>query len=321
MKLDAKKGYWKLVGLLFAVIVLGILYVTIESGGNWAYILPLRSKKLLAFCIVGVCTTLATISFQTLAQNKILTPSILGLDSLYVLFQTVLLFAYGSSHLMIRDKQLNFIMSIGLMLVASLFLYQLVFKKYSSNLYLLMMVGMIAGTFFRSISTFMQVLMDPNEFDKIQGKLFASFNNVDVTLLGITVIVGLIGLVLLFSQAAYLDVLQLGRDQAINLGINVERLTMRVLLIVALLTAISTALVGPITFLGFMVANLTYRIFQTYRRWLLFVGGSLLSIVVLVLGQLLVERIFHLTTTLSVVIEFLGGCYFIYLLVKERKRG
>ncbi|MGX7419448.1 iron chelate uptake ABC transporter family permease subunit [Carnobacterium gallinarum] len=321
MKQKQINWYLKLLLLVIAVIGLSTVYMVVESGGNWSYILPLRSKKLLAFCIVGICTTVATISFQTLAQNKILTPSILGLDSLYVLFQTVSLFVYGSSHLMIQDKQINFMMSVGLMLVASLFLYQFVFKKYSSNLYLLMMVGMIAGTFFRSISTFLQVLMDPNEFDKVQGKLFASFNNVDVTLLGITVVIGVIVLVLLFSQAAHLDVLQLGRDQAVNLGVNVDRVTMQVLLLVSALTAISTALIGPITFLGFMVANLTYRIFQTYQHHLLFVGGSLLSMVVLILGQLLVERIFHLTTTLSVVIEFLGGCYFIYLLVKERKRG
>ncbi|WP_317943328.1 iron chelate uptake ABC transporter family permease subunit [Carnobacterium maltaromaticum] len=315
-----KKEHWVYGLLLLVILVLIGLYLVLENNGNWDYILPLRSKKLIAFIIVGISTTVATISFQTLAQNNILTPSILGLDSLYVLFQTMILFFYGSNHLVVRDKQINFLISVVLMVGISFVLYQIVFRKYSSNLYLLMMVGMIAGTFFRSVSTFLQVLMDPNEFDKIQGKLFASFNNIDVALLGITLLIGVAALMFLFSQRKVLDVLHLGRDQAVNLGVNVEGTMLKVLVLVAILTSISTALVGPITFLGFMVANLTYRIFKTYQHGILFIGGSFLSIIVLLVGQLVVERVFHLTTTLSVVIEFLGGCYFIYLLIKERKR-
>lgn len=310
-----------LTGLVVVLLGLIFCYLTVDSGGNWDYILPLRSKKLLAFCIVGITTTVATIIFQTITGNQILTPSILGLDSLYILFQTMVLFVYGNSHLLLADRKVNFLVSVALMVIASGFLYLFIFKNHHTNLYLLLMLGMIAGTFFKSISTFMQVLMDPNEFDKIQGKLFASFNNIDVSILALTILVGSIALFFLIRKNAVLDVLHLGREQAINLGVVVEKELMQILVLISILTAVSTALVGPITFLGFIVANLTYRIFKTYQHFWLFIGGSLLGIVVLLIGQLLVERVFHLTTTVSVVIEFIGGCYFIFLLLKERKQG
>ena len=191
-------------------------------------------------------------------------------------------------------------------------------KKEKQDLFLLLMIGMILGTLFRSLSTFLQVLMDPNEYDKLQGKLFASFSNVDVSLL-VLVIPIVIVLVILFLQASpKLDVLHLGNEQAINLGINVNRFRKYMLLLVSIAVALATALIGPITFLGFIVANVTYQWMNTYQHKYLFLSGALLSILFLVAGQFLVEQVFKMNTTLSVVIEFSGGLYFVWKLMKQK---
>jgi len=91
------------------------------------------------------------------------------------------------------------------------------------------------------------------------------------------------------------------------------------MVIVAVLTSISTALAGPVTFLGLLVANLSYEYLKTYRHRELILGAILISIIALVGGQWIVERVFAFSTTLSVIINFIGGIYFIYLLLKENR--
>ncbi|MGY3765692.1 iron chelate uptake ABC transporter family permease subunit [Vagococcus vulneris] len=305
-----------LVGLTIACIG---LFLTYQTYGNWEFALLLRGKKLAAFVLVGLLTACATISFQTLTHNQFLTPSILGFDSLYVLIQTVLYFFFGSmTGFLVEHRGSFFLMNVSLMVLISVMLFTFLLKREQHNLFLLLMIGMILGTLFRSISTFLQVAMDPNEYDKLQGKLFASFNNVDVDLVVKLLPVIAIIFICYLLLASRLDVLHLGVDQAINLGLNVSRLRMILLVLISLSVAISTALIGPITFLGFIVANISYRWLATFRHIYLFIGGTLLSIFMLVAGQFLVEQVFHMNTTLSVVIEFSGGLYFIWKIIKER---
>lgn len=302
-----------LLGLV--VIAMIFLFLTYHTYGNWEFALKLRGKKLLAFVIVGLLTSFSTISFQTISQNHFLTPSILGFDSLYVLIQTVLFFILGQSRQ--GDPKL-FIFNIVIMVMLSVLLFSTLLKKEKQDLFLLLMIGMILGTLFRSISTFLQVLMDPNEYDKLQGKLFASFSNVDVSLLTLVIPVVIILMILFFKVSAKLDVLHLGIEQATNLGIDVQKFRKYVLFLISLSVAIATALIGPITFLGFIVANVTYQWMNTYKHTYLFISGALLSILFLVAGQFLVEQVFHMNTTLSVVIEFSGGLYFVWKLLKEK---
>ncbi|MBO0479387.1 iron chelate uptake ABC transporter family permease subunit [Vagococcus fluvialis] len=303
--------------MLLGLVVIAVifLFLTYHTYGNWEYALKLRGKKLLAFVIVGLLTSFSTISFQTISQNHFLTPSILGFDSLYVLIQTILFFILGQSRQ--GDPKL-FVFNIVIMVILSVLLFSTLLKKEKQDLFLLLMIGMILGTLFRSISTFLQVLMDPNEYDKLQGKLFASFSNVDVSLLTVVIPVVIILMILFFKVSAKLDVLHLGIEQATNLGIDVQKFRKYVLFLISLSVAIATALIGPITFLGFIVANVTYQWMNTYKHTYLFISGALLSILFLVAGQFLVEQVFHMNTTLSVVIEFSGGLYFVWKLLKEK---
>ncbi|MFW8052947.1 iron chelate uptake ABC transporter family permease subunit [Vagococcus fluvialis] len=311
------KKYQNVSLFLLAIVTLLMifLFLTYNTYGNWSFALSLRGRKLLAFVIVGLLTSFSTITFQTISENHFLTPSILGFDSLYVLIQTVLFFIFGQS---LQGDPRLFIINVFLMVLLSVTLFSALLKKEKQDLFLLLMIGMILGTLFRSLSTFLQVLMDPNEYDKLQGKLFASFSNVDVSLL-VLVIPIVIVLVILFLQASpKLDVLHLGNEQAINLGINVNRFRKYMLLLVSIAVALATALIGPITFLGFIVANVTYQWMNTYQHKYLFLSGALLSILFLVAGQFLVEQVFKMNTTLSVVIEFSGGLYFVWKLMKQK---
>lgn len=314
-----KKTALKLVGLTAIAIAVTLLYLTYHTYGNWAFAWQIRGKKTAAFILVALATASGTISFQTLTQNHFLTPSILGLDSLYVLIQTVLFFIVGGINMLSQNTAGLFFNSIFLMGMLSLGLSR-IFLDHSDDFFLLLMVGMILGTFFSSISSFLQVLMDPNEYDLLQGKLFASFGNVDTSQLGFALVLIIIGNLLLYTLAYSLDVLHLGKDQAVNLGLSVVTLQRLVLFIISVLIGTATALVGPITFLGFIIANISYQLMGTFRHRTLFVGASLVGIILLVGGQFLVEQVFQWRTTISVVIQFLGGVYFLGKLLKERRQ-
>lgn len=311
-----KKNVVILISLAVAACLLILLFLTYQTYGNWDFALKLRGKKLAALALVGIMTSFATISFQTVTENHFLTPNILGLDSLYVLIQTVSFFVFGGVEMLSQQSVGQFLGNILVVTLLSTLLARVLLKN--RNLFLLLMVGMILGTFFSSISTFLQVVMDPNEYDLLQGKLFASFGNVDSQFLGIAAILGVVLMTLLWRWAPKLDVLHLGRDQAINLGIEIDRFQFVLLVIISMLVAISTALVGPVTFLGFIVANVSYQLFATYEHRVLFIGGGVVAVLFLVGGQFLVEQVFALNTTLSVVIEFVGGVYFVAKIIKER---
>ncbi|HLR54467.1 MAG TPA: iron chelate uptake ABC transporter family permease subunit [Pseudogracilibacillus sp.] len=313
-------GYKKRTIVLAGMALLAILlYVLYGLTGNIGYILPKRIIKVVAIILTGGSIAIATTLFMTITNNRILTPSIMGIDSLYLLTQTFIIYIFGSQSLIMMNSNLNYLLSIGVMVLFSLLFYRLLFKGEDNNIYFLLLVGMILGTFFSSFTSFMQVLIDPNEFMVAQDKMFASVNNVNTNLVYLSII--LVGIVLIYFIRfyKYLDVLALGKDHATNLGVPYNYVVKRLLIIVAILISISTALIGPITFLGLLVVNIAHEFMKTYRHVYIILGAVLLSIIALVGGQFIVERVFVFQTTVSVIINFVGGIYFIYLLLKENK--
>lgn len=306
----------KLLLLTLLVTLLIAVYLFVGIPGNWGYILPRRATRVLAIVITGAVIGVSTTIFQTITNNRILTPSLIGLDSLYILIQTFIIFFYGSTSLTATDKNVNFFLSVGLMIGFALILFQVLFRK-GHNIYFLLLTGLIFGTFFNSLSTFMQVLIDPNEFLIVQNRMFASFNNVNTDILYLSLIILAITCIYFIPFIKYLDVLSLGKEHAINLGVDYDYLVRRLMIIVAICISVATALVGPIMFLGILVSNVTYELFKTYRHSVLLVGVMLISVGALVGGQLIVDRVFSFETTLSVIINLIGGVYFLYLILKE----
>lgn len=314
-----RKQLLRMLPLIMLSLVFCAIYIFHDLGGSYTYALPRRALKVFAMILTGTAIAYATVVFQTITHNRILTPSIMGLDSLYLLLQTVFIFFFGSTHITVINKQVNFVLSVLAMIFFAFVLYRLLFNENGNSVYFLLLIGIILGTFFSSISTFLQVLIDPNEFLSIQDRMFASFNNINSDIIWWALAVILVVIIYGWRYMKELDVVSLGRDTAINLGVEYDALVKRMLILSSVLIAVSTGLVGPITFFGLIVANLAYQYFTTYKHSVLITGAALFSIVALVGGQWVVERIFTFSTTLSVIINFIGGVYFIYLLLKESK--
>ena len=307
--------------LISVLLMLGMaaVFLFYRLGNNWEFALQLRSVKVFAIIIVAASVAYSSVAFQTLTNNRILTPSIMGFESLYLLIQTLIVYIYGDETYKVLSTIDNFLISVIGMIIFGLLLYFMIYKKGKDNIYLLLLVGIILGTLFSSLSSFMQLLIDPNDFFIVQGKMFATFNKINTTLLWPSAITLIIILFFGFRMTKYLDVIALGREQAINLGLNYNALVKLFLVIIAILVSISTALVGPITFLGLLVTNLTYELFKTHKHSIIISACFIVSAIALLAGQFIMERILNLSTPLSAIINMVGGLYFIYLLLKVRK--
>lgn len=313
-------GYKKKTIILGIIsVILAFLFIFYDLHGNIGYILPRRVIKVAAIIITGGAIAFSTTIFMTITNNRILTPSVMGLDSLYLLIQVLIIFVFGSNSLAMMNSNINYLISIGMMMLFSLVLFRLLFKGEGNNIYFLLLVGMILGTFFSSFTSFMQVLIDPNEFMVAQDRMFASINNVNGNLVYVSIIVIVLTTIYFLRYYKYLDVLALGKDQAINLGVPYDFVVKRLLIVVSILISIATALIGPITFLGLLVVNIAYQFLKTFRHIYLILGSVFISIIALLGGQFIVERVFVFQTPISVIINFIGGLYFIYLLLKENK--
>jgi len=307
---------------LLAILVLAscIAFMTLGTKGSWAFILSFRGTKLAAMVLVAYSIAVSTVLFQTVTNNRILTPSIMGFDALYILIQTFAVFAVGAIHVNGIGPNARFFAETAMMVVFASTLYAWLFSGAARSLHLVMLVGIVFGVFFRSLSNLMQRMIDPNEFAVLQDRFFASFNSVNADILLLAAIIVAMVTVYGLRFLNVLDILALGRDPAINLGIDHSRVVRRILLIVTILVSVSTALVGPITFFGLLVANLAYMIAGSSKHRLVLPVAVLLAILCIVGGQTILERVFSFNTALSVIIEFLGGLVFIILLVRGNAR-
>ena len=319
IKVDRKQNlHMPIILLSLMILVSSVLFLLMGiNQGSMDYALSKRIPRLIAIILTGGCIGFSTIIFQTITDNRILTPNVMGIDSLYVAIQTVLIFVFGSTSTFVSNKKINFLICLVFMILGTYLLYKLIFKRDNANIIFVLLIGMICGTFFRSLSSFMQMVIDPNEYLVLQNKLFASFNNVNVDILFLSIVLVLIMIPFVWDDIKYYDVMSLGKDQAINLGVNYDKIMKKSFVVIAILIAISTSLVGPLTFLGILVANITREMMKTYKHSYLITVSILVSIFTLVFGQLLMERILKLSTPVSVVINMIGGIYFMYLLYKE----
>lgn len=305
--------------ILFTMLIIGILIFIFEgvSINNADYLLSKRLLKLIAVIISGGAIAISAMFFQIIFKNRILTPGVLGMDSVYSFVQTFIVFIFQGA--IIGSKKLTFILSLIGMMAVSMLMYKLILKNKKLNLMLLLLVGLVFSTFFSSITSFMQVLIDPNEYLTLQSKLLASFNSVNTDIILISSVILLLLIPYIYNELKYLDVLVLGKEQAINLGVNYDRATKKLLISVVILSAVSTALVGPLTFLGLIVVNITYEMFKTFRHKTLIFASILISIIAIVFSLLLVERVFEFSTTIGIIINFIGGIYFLFLIFSQRK--
>lgn len=319
------RRYWltlALIGLIGALAAFGLLAYAnpFEAGSpKWWLVANRRTNALIAMGVAALSQALATVAFQTVVNNRIITPGILGFQALYTAIHTATIYFGGAAGLIAAHTLETFLFQLVMMLALSLLLYSWLLTDKKANMHLMLLVGVVLGGGLGSLSTFMQRMLTPSEFDVLTARLFASVNNADASYypLALPLVAG--AALLLFLKSPTLNVLGLGPEVASNLGINHRRQSILVLILVSLLMAVSTALVGPLTFLGFLVATLTYQLADTYDHRYLFPLASLLAFAILALSYFIMNHIFAAQGVVGIIIELIGGLTFLIIILRKGK--
>lgn len=320
---QSKRRYWLVVG---ALVVAALLFTAgllswgnpMEFGtrGYWL-IAERRMNSVIAMAVVAVCQAVATVAFQTVTNNRIITPSIMGFESLYVAIHTSTVYFLGTAGLNNARTLEMFVVQLVLMVGLSLILYTWLLAGDNPNMHAMLLVGIVLGGGLGSVSTFMQRLLTPSEFDVLTARLFGSVNNADPAYYPLAVPLVLVAAGLMYVNSRRLNVLGLGRDVAVNLGVNHKKHAVFTLVLVSVLMAVSTALVGPMTFLGFLVATLAYQFADTYDHRYVFPMAALLGYCILAGAYFIMNHIFYAQGVVSIIIELVGGLTFLIVVLRK----
>lgn len=320
---DRRNNTQKLVIMSVLALLAAALYMLIDLDfSNTRFLrfaLKLRTPKLIVMMITSFAIGGASIVFQSIINNNVVTPCLLGMNSLYTTIHTAVVFFAGAGSVLTINANLSFAVDLIIMGIVATTIYSYLFKKTNHNILYVLLIGTVLTSFFGSIQSTMTRVMDPNDYDALLATLVASFNNINSEIIVFSLItLGLI-IIVLRKEIMLLDVLTLGKNQAINLGVDYDKCIRKLLLGVTLCIAVATAMVGPISFLGLIVANLSRQLLKTYRHSQLVLGAGLFGMIILIGGQMLVERVFVYSIPVSVFITVGGGIYFLYLLLANKK--
>lgn len=302
------------------LLFIGLYQFAFVNPKFFAYAMGLRLPRLAVILIAGFAISAAAIVFQTIIRNTIVTPCLLGMNSLYLLIHTAVVFFLGSGSLFAVNPVYAFAADVIVMGFVAGFIYYTIFQKTGGNVLYVLLIGTVLSTFFSSMQNSLTRIMDPNEYDALLNTLTASFTNVNAA----CIIPGALLLAAiawwLRKDLAILDVISLGREQAVSLGVDYERTLRRLMVGVALYIAVATALVGPLSFLGLITANVARQLFTTYRHTWLIAGSASVGMLILTAGQFVVEHVMVYAVPVSVFVTIGGGIYFLYLVLTAGKR-
>ena len=318
-----EKRYWVLLITLITLAALasyGLLVyqnpVPVDSP-SFIPIVKRRMVALVAMIISAICQSLSTVAFQSSTNNRIITPSLLGFEALYSTIHTSIMFFFGATAFIQFTGISAFLLQVILMVLMCLILYGWLLSGKYGNLQLMLLVGVIIGTGLRSVSSFMRRLLAPSEFDVLQAKLFGSVSNANADYFPVAIPIVLIAAFLIFAYSQNLNALSLGKSTSTALGVNNQFGTIYTLVLVSVLMSISTALVGPLTFYGFLVATLTYQAAPTYDHRYIFPMALAIGFLVITGSYFFMYHVFRAQGVVSVIIEMFGGIAFLIVILRK----
>jgi iron complex transport system permease protein len=298
--------------LLTVLVALGVLAsygllvfrnpVPVDSP-SFVPVVRRRMVALVAMLLAAVCQSLSTVAFQTSTNNRIITPSLLGFEALYTTIHTATMFFFGSTAFIRFGEGIgSFLLQIAVMVVMCLVLYGWLLGGKYGNLQLMLLVGVIIGSGLRSVSSFMR-------------KLLAVGSKFSAVMIAIPLVV--VAAVLLLSYSNQLNVLSLGKSASTSLGVDPQFGTIYTLILVSVLMSVSTALVGPLTFYGFLVATMTYLVVPSYDHRYVFPMSLAIGFLVITGSYFFMYHVFRAQGVVSVIIEMFGGVTSLVVLLRK----
>lgn len=273
---------------------------------------------LIGMGVAAVLIAVVSLAFQTLTGSRILTPSMIGFDSVFVGTQTVLVFLFGSMSKAFTNPYLNYVIVAGTMVTISMLMYGFILRNNKNNLVFLLMFGLILSGVVRSGSTYLQVIMDANDFNQVRAATSVTVNNMNTSIILIALPLMIAVISIMLSRHRTYDVMSLGPDNAKSLGIAYEKEMKFNLLLISIGMSVATALIGSLAFLGLLAVNIARELLKTHKHIWIFIGSAGLAALSLIAGQAVVELL-QGAVPVTVIIDLIGCSYMFYLILKENR--
>lgn len=272
-----------------------------------------RIPRVFTAVFAGIALALSGLLMQTLFQNPLAGPYVLGINSGASLM--VALTTMTGISLFTQDFGL-----VGAALIGALAtgLFILFCSLYVKNKVSLLLVGIMFGSFAGALVSVVQSYSNPNDLKTFVMWSFGSLQNVELHQLGLIFFIIIVGLILTFLLAKPLNLLVIGERNASFLGVNIKGVRFLIILITAIFTGTITAFCGPIAFVGLIVPNIVKMIYKTTQQNHLIIGsllGGALMIVVCDVMMQLFQPIIHLP--LNALTSLMGAPIVVWIILKR----
>jgi len=266
----------------------------------------------------AIVLAVVSLSFQTITQSRVLTPSMIGFDSVFVGTQTVLVFFFGAQHFLFSDPLINYLITAGIMVVVSMLMFGAILRNHRNNIVFLLMFGLVLSGIIGSATSYLQIIMNESDFFQVAAATSVNVNNMNTDIINLVIpIMAVVVALTLFRHRKY-NVMTLGPQQAKGLGVAYERELKWNLVLIAVGMSVATALIGSLTFLGLLAVNAAREVMKTYKHLPLFIGSALMAALTLILGQGVTELL-EGAIPVTAIVNLVGCSYIFFLILKENK--
>lgn len=292
--------------------------ITADTLSNFRGIVGRSFPALIGMMGSGFLIAVVSLSFQTITESKILTPSMIGFDAIFVITQTLIIFLLGTNTTLITNPFINYAITAGAMVTISFFMYRTVLRRGKNNMIFLLMFGLVLSGILSSGTRYLLRMMEAYEFGHVQAIVNVTINNMRESIIYMVMpLMVLLSGVILFRHRTY-NVMTLGAKQARGLGVDYEKELHFNLILIAIGMSLVTALIGPLAFLGLLAVNFARMVLKTHRHLPLFLVSGLTAAIALVLGQTIVELL-EGQIPITVIINLVGCSYIFYYIIKDNK--
>jgi iron complex transport system permease protein len=281
-------------------------------------VLELRLPRVLLAALAGGGLAVAGTAFQALTRNPLADPAVLGVAGGASL-GAVLGQLWGLEGSLAGTIGLSLAAFVGALVAAST-VYLIAASGGSLPIQTLLLAGVITGLFFSAAITLVVSLVDFARLGGILHWLMGSLGTVGYRAVGVIAAGTAIGAAMIYAQARTLNLLALGEESALQLGVEAERVKRLVFVAASLLTGVIVAQTGPIGFVGLIVPHGVRLVVGADNRLLLPVAagaGAAFLVLADALARLVVQPA---ELPVGVVTAFCGAPFFVYLLRSRLRR-
>ena len=302
-------------GQVVRILLSGVLPLEQTWTGNMAIaVLNVRLPRILLACLVGCGLSAAGTGYQTVFQNPMAAPDILGASS-GACFGAALAILTGQSAVMITV----FAFLASLLSVA---LVYLVGNHTRGNRVVnLLLAGIMVGSLFSACTSYIKLVADPtNQLPQITYWLMGSLSGTRMGTVRFAAVCMAVGLVPLLLLRWRMNLLTLSPDEARAMGVHTDRLRLAVILCATVLTASAVSVSGMIGWVGLVIPHLSRRIVGSDCRRLMPMA-CLFGAAFLLLVDNMARCLTATEIPIGILTAFVGAPFFIYLMVRGGDRA